>query len=192
MNNSGDYVCPHKYEILLENVVEEGYAFFIACIVINSVTCIPIAVINFMVMAIIFSTQTLQSPSNILICSLAVTDFITGFVALPLYVISRVAEVTNYKEVFCLTWIISRVLTSWLSQVSLLNLAAISLDHVLAAHVGMRYRDIVTKKRSVLLVVILWLFAAFLSCIRLFSSDAVFSFLGVGATIYVVSLVTMN
>ena len=125
-NNISLNLCPHKYEAHLPDVVSKGYAFYIANIVINSITCVPAAIVNALVIAAIYRTEGLHSPSNILICSLAITNFITGSLAQPLHVISRIAEVKNYFKTFCSTWIISRVLANWLAKACLLTLTAIS------------------------------------------------------------------
>ena len=189
-NDTDQSLCSHKHEALLEEVVKNGYPFYIGNIVVNSVTCLPVAFVNGVVIASILRTPALHTPSNIFICSLALTDFITGSLAQPLHVISRVAEVKNYFEIFCSTWIISRVLANWVAKVCLLTLTAISIDRVLAMHLGLRYKTIMTRKLVIVIAAVLWLLGGFLAATRLFLYN-VPVFLGIGAVVYIACLLIM-
>ena len=51
-------------------------------------------------------------------------------------------------------------------SVSLFGLVPLSADRFLAIHLHLRYKELVTHKRVVAVVIIIWVFSAFLSLIR--------------------------
>ena len=190
MWNKSEIVCPHGYESYITDVVNRGYPFYIMSIVVNCLTCFPAVIANALVILGILRTPSLHTPSHLLLCNLAFTDFAVGLSVQPTYAISRVAEVRNYFRTFCVAWLASRLLASWKTNVSLLTLTAISIDRVLAMHLGVRYRFVVSQKRVKVYLVFLWLSAGMMSATRLKSND-VRVFLGITAGIYILCIVVM-
>ena len=167
-----------------------AYPSYIASILVNSLSFIPTVVINLLVVLAIYRTPAIQTPSNILLCSLACTDLTVGLLVQPVYIISRIAEVLNSFELFCSTWLVSRLLASWMANVSLLTLTVVGIDRVLAMHLGMQYRTVVKTSRMTTVAVALWVLAGILSFIRLLTYE-VRIFLGVGAAIYISCLLVL-
>ena len=190
VNNTAGLPCSHKQEMFIEDVVHEGYPLYIANIVIVLILCIPTAAMNTFVILAIYTTPSLHTSPNILICSLAFTDLASGLVAQPIYVVSRVAEMKHCVSTFCSTWLVSRLLGSWLANASLLTLTAISIDRVQAVRRALRYRSAVRTKRVVVVTIALWILAAFFSAIRLLLGD-VRVFLGIGSSLYLLCLLVL-
>jgi hypothetical protein len=71
--------------------------FFIALAVINAALAIPTILSNVLVIVAIYLTPALQSPSYILLSSLALTDFIVGLLVEPIQVIMAIADLSNYS-----------------------------------------------------------------------------------------------
>lgn len=188
--NVSESRCPHGYESHNVEVVNTGYALFITSIVINCLTCFPATVANALVIIAVTSTPSLHTPSHMLLCNLAITDLAVGLFVQPTYIVSRIAEVKNYFNTFCDTWLASRLLASWKTNASLLTLTAISIDRVLAMHLGVRYRLVVSTKRVKLYLVFLWISAGLLSATRL-KFENVQVFLGISSAIYMICLAVL-
>ena len=189
-NRTRELLCRHQQESFIEDVVTNGSSLYIANIVLISLWCIPTAIMNSFVILIIYITPSLHTSPNTFICSLAFTDLASGLFAQPVYVVSRFAELKYDVNTFCWTWLVSRLLGSWLANTSLLTLAAISIDRVLAVRRALRYRSAVRTKRVVLVAVSLWILAGFFSLIRLLVND-VRMFLGLGSSLYLLCLVVL-
>ena len=95
-------------------------------------------------------------PSKLLLRCLASTDICIGLIAEPLAIIrwiSMVKEDWNLCQYSLATYFIAGYT---LSSVSLLTITAISVDRLLALLLGLRYRQVVTLKRTYLIVVTFW------------------------------------
>jgi len=111
--------------------------------------------------------SSLHPPSKLLFRCLATTDLCVGFITMTLsfvYWISLTHEELN----LCRYAVISSTITSYtLSSVSLLAASAISMDRLLALLLGLRYRRVVTLKRTYVIVVLLWIMSAVASLLYL-------------------------
>ena len=179
--------CLHGYVSYAPEAVQKAYASYMVNIVFNWVFCLPAAFVNASAIAAVFTSPRLKTkPSNLLLCSLAFTDLAVGLVAQPLHAASRTAEVVGDFPTYCVTWLVSRVIGRCLSNASLFTLAAISVNRVLAIHLKTRYRTVVTSKRIVAVLVVVWCVAALIACVRLFAT--VGNFLLAVASSYLVCL----
>ena len=168
------FLCPHSYVTYQPDVVNQAYASYIVNIVLNCMFCLPAAVLNGLVVIAVFVTPSLRRPSNLLLCSLAITDLGTGLVAQPMHAASRAAEVVGDFPTFCTTWLYSRVIGRWLTNASLYTVTAISVDRVLAITLGYKYRSIITTKKVIAVLSVLWAIAALIACVRLFAHKRIF------------------
>ena len=122
-------------------------------VIINCVLNAPLMLIsilgNALVLAAIIRTPSLRSTSMIMLCSLAVSDLLVGFLVQPIYIAD---EMTN-NLVIILVW---ETMGPRLCGVSLLTITAITVDRFLALHYHMRYATLVTKSRVKYTLVIIW------------------------------------
>ena len=106
---------------------------------------------NTIILAALRRESSLHPPSKLLYRNLTITDLCVGIIVEPFYVSYWVSAV--FKR-----WNICRytLATSTLSGVSLLTLAAISVDRLLALLLRIRYRHTVTLKRAYIAVILIW------------------------------------
>ena len=116
--------------------------------VVNIPFCIFAILANLAVVIAVIKTPSLQRPSNILLCSLAVTDCLTGLVAQPLFVvrrlmIHRIHESCDLQARLLNAYVVCQtVFVGW----SLANITLISSDRHYALAKPLKYRVSVTKK----------------------------------------------
>ena len=123
-------------------------------IIINCVVNAPLMLIsilgNALVLAAVKRTPSIRSTHMIMLCSLAVSDFLVGLISQPLYIAKQLSKdhIVNYAV----------VLTGpSLCVVSLMTITAIVVDRFLALHYHMRYATLVTKSRVKYTLIIIWL-----------------------------------
>ena len=94
---------------------------------------------NALVLAAIIKTPSIRStPHMIMLCSLAVSDFLVGLIAQPINIAEQLTEDHIVYYVVMLTG-------PSLCVVSLMTITAITVDRFLALHYHMRY--LVTESR---------------------------------------------
>ena len=123
-------------------------------VIINCVLNAPLILIaiigNTLVLAAISRTPQLRSPSAILLCSLAISDLLVGFVVQPLYIATELTENDFLYKVV-------NILSFCACGVSLATMTAISVDRFLALHYHMRYPNLMTAYRAIFASVTLWI-----------------------------------
>ena len=122
---------------------------------------------NSLILVVLHKKSSLHPPSKLLYRCLATTDLLVGLVVQPL-------SATYWMSVVQEKWILCRYargadyITNYvLILVSLMTMTAISVDRLLALLLGLRYKQIVTLKRTYTIVATFWVFTlfAFLSVI---------------------------
>lgn len=118
---------------------------------------------NSLILVALHKENSLYPPSKHLLRSLATTDLCVGLIVEPL-------EVTFWMSLVYERWGICRfvltvdtVASYMLCSASLSTLTAISLDRLLALILGLRYRQIVTLRRSFIVVSVLWCVSTFVA-----------------------------
>jgi len=107
-------------------------------------------------------TTSLRTPSYILILSLAISDFGVGVLLQPAYFSLLFAQSTiNVPLLIISASIISKVFLP-LVAASLLTVTAVTIDRFLAIHMHLRYQELVTTKRSCVVVITILIIS--LSC----------------------------
>ena len=111
---------------------------------------------NTLILVALHRESSLHSPSKLLYRSLAATDLCVGIIVEPLRV-TYWMSVVNKQWNNCRYAIDSVSITNViLCLVSLLILTAISVDRLLALLLGLRYREVVTIKRTYLTIIAFW------------------------------------
>ena len=125
-------------------------------VIINCVLNVPLMLIsivgNVLVLAAIVRTPSIRSPSMIMLCSLAVSDLLVGFIAQPLFIADEII-----KENLVL-YRVSAMIGFSVCGVSLATITLISIDRFLAIQCHMRYATLVRQSRVISIIVITWLF----------------------------------
>ena len=138
----------------------EGNVFTseVICCVINSVLSITATLLNVLVILVIWKTPLLHSPSNVLICCLACSDLVIGILAQPLLVAYKIAELKQDDETACRGRLIHWIAGFVCAGVSVMTIATISVDKMLALHLHLRYKEVVTVSRVAKVVFAYWFF----------------------------------
>ena len=122
--------------------------------IINCVLNAPLMLIsilgNALVLAAIIRTPSIRSTHMIMLCSLAVSDFLVGLVAQPIYIAEQLRKNRMVNKV-------SKLTGPPLCIVSLMTITAITVDRFLALHYHMRYAALVTESRVKYTLTIVWL-----------------------------------
>ena len=112
---------------------------------------------NILILVALHKDTSLHPPSKLLFSNLAITDLFVGITAEPLYVVYCMSEVRERWDV-CFYAQVSGLSASYiLSAVSLSTMTAISVDRLLALSLGLRYRQVVTFKRTCVTITGFWI-----------------------------------
>ncbi len=141
-----------------------NYILYITNAAFNFPLCIIIIVENALILVSIARTPSLILPSNILLLNLALTDLCVGVIVQPLYIAWRFVQCTNKTGINL--GILSNVHAYFgnvLCAVSISNVTLLTIDRYLAVHLHLRYKELVTVKRTIGLLGTIWLGNAILS-----------------------------
>ncbi|XP_078352576.1 beta-4C adrenergic receptor-like [Oculina patagonica] len=120
---------------------------------------------NALILVALHKESSLHPPSKLLFRCLATTDLGVGLITEPLAV-SYWMSVVNEQWNICRYTIASGYT---LCSVSLLTLTAISVDRLLALLLGLRYRHVVTLKRTYVIVKAFWVVSAVAAAMSLWN-----------------------
>ena len=123
---------------------------------------------NSLTLVALHKISSLRPPSKLLYRCLATTDLLVGLVAQPLYVTYLMSVVHEHWSL-CNYAIEAAYITSVaLCGVSLLTMAVISVDRLLALLLGLRYKEIVTLKRIYIIIASFWVLCLVASLCTIF------------------------
>jgi len=130
--------------------------------VLNAFLTITAIVLNGITIQAIRRTSSLPQPLKTLLLSLAVSDLGVGLLGEPFYVgiLVKWLQRNNTTGTFYTAF---RFTLYLFSAASFLGVMALSGDRFLAVHLHLRYQELVTHKRVVVVVISIWVFSAFLS-----------------------------
>ena len=116
--------------------------------VLNSFLSVTAFLGNALILIALRKESSLHPPSKLLLRCLATTSFITGYILCGVSV-GTLAQLINYSLFRCLAT--TSFITGYiLCGVSVGTLAQLSVDRLLALLLGLRYRQVVTLKRTLL------------------------------------------
>ena len=124
---------------------------------------------NFLILVALHKVSSLHPPSKVLYRCLAATDLLVSIVSQP-FTASYWMSLVHEEWYLCrFAYMPTYITTYTLCLVSLLTTAAISVDRLLALLSGLRYRQIVTLKRTYCMVATFWvLFVVACLCYTLY------------------------
>ena len=119
---------------------------------------------NTLILVALCKETSLHPPSKVLLRNLATTDLFVGIIVEPVHVVCWISAVKEQWNI-CRFALVAIIITAQLlCSVSQLTLAAISMDRLLALLLGLRYRQVVTLKRTYVTVFSVWVVSA-IGCI---------------------------
>ena len=155
-----------------------GQYFFFSLTAVNILLAITASLGNAVILVALQRETCLHPPSKLMFQGLTVTDLCVGVVAQPLF-ITQFSSATYHRFQLCFTVLgINDVVGSCLSGVSLLTLAAISVERLIALSLGLKYRqvrEVITLNRTRLVVVFIWILNISVNSLRRFWRYFLFS-----------------
>ena len=121
-----------------------------------------------MVLVALRRDSSLHPPSKLLLRNLAVTDLCAGLFSEPLYVTLLLTVVNELWSICRHVAVIFSVIGRVFFYASLFTLTAISVDRLLALLLGLRYRQVVTLKRTRLIIITFWVLSSGFGTMTLF------------------------
>ena len=123
---------------------------------------IPIIVINFFVVFLVWKKESLRTPANICLASLACSDLLTGLTAIPLVITCTLLGTNN--RVWCLAMdFINRLF----SVSAILHLLVIAVERYMVIVHLFRPDDLLSRKKYAVIVSAVWLIPLCASLIQL-------------------------
>ena len=117
---------------------------------------------NTLILVALRKDSSLHPPSKLLYRCLATTDLcVIGLIAQPMYAAYEASLLNERWSVCRYTFAASLIAGYILCGVSLPTLSAISVDRLLALLLGLRYRQVVTLKRTLMVVIAFWAISIF-------------------------------
>ena len=129
--------------------VDGEYIFLSALNVFLSIT---VFLGNALILVALHKETSLHPPSKLLYRNLAITDLCVGIIAEPVAVGYWTSVVKRRWDICYYTKLTGDFLAYTLCLVSLLTVTAISVDRLLALLLGLRYRQVVTLRRTCITV----------------------------------------
>lgn len=154
--------------------VDSMLGFSVVFLIIHCITSFTAALGNGVFLIAIWKTPSLHSPSNILLCCLGLTDFLTGLVTQPSVVAELSARIAGDYETYCLAYLVNYFPCYILSGMSFLTLTLISLDRFLALQLHLRYQEIITIQRYLIVEGFFFILMIFVSIIPFFGTFLMF------------------
>ena len=142
---------------------------------------------NTLILVALHKDRSLHPPSKLLFRSLAITDLCVGIIVEPIRVTFWMSMVNERWNICRFTFAVVFISGYYFCLVSLLTLSAISVDRLLALLLGLRYRQVVTLKRTFVTVIAFWVFS-FVGSIVILWNDLISSYYSY--TIVLLCLVT--
>ena len=153
---SGTQTETYKERVCSPTSVGEIQQYSVSLSAVNIFLSFTAFLGNALILVALHKESSLHPPSKLLYRCLATTDLFVGLITHPLdatYFMSLVHEHWS----LCLYAYDGLFITGHaLGSVSLLTLTAISVDRLLALLLGLRYRQVVTLKRTYMIVATFW------------------------------------
>ena len=119
---------------------------------INILLSIAAILGNSLILVALHKESSLHPPSKLLYRCLVTTDLLVGLVSQPLFATLWISVVHEQWRLCRFAWEATSISGYGLCLMSLLTMAAMSVDRLLALLLGLRYKQIVTLKRTYIIV----------------------------------------
>ena len=139
--------------------------FITNCIFNNFLTHTSI-MLNIVTIYAIHKTSAMAKTLKTLLLSLAFSDVAVGLFSQPIYTFFLVKWL-HLDHINCNTYQVLKIAVFLFLAASFLGVVAVGVDRFLAVHLHLRYQELVTHRRVVVVVIGKWLCSAFFSLITL-------------------------
>ena len=132
-------------------------------LVLNSCLSITAFLGNVLILAALRKESSIHPPSKLLLRSLVTTDLCVGLIVGPLFVTHSLSVLSEHWNICRYVMAVPLTIAYILCGVSLLTVTAISVDRLLALLLGLRYKHVVTLKRTYVIIITIWVEATVVS-----------------------------
>ena len=146
--------------------LEDLRSTFITNCVFNIFLTYTAFMLNIVTIYAIYKTSTMPNTLKTLLLSLAFSDAAVGLFSQPLYTFFLINWL-RLDNPSCNAKQVRTISNTLFSGASFLGVVAVSVDRFLAVHLHLRYKELVTHRRVVIVVIGIWVYSAFLSLIIL-------------------------
>ena len=143
-------------EVPVLSLIDEQYGILVN-MVLNIALMFTTTLGNVSILLSFALVSSLRSTSNYLLFGLALTDLVVH----PLYISVLFGVYTNSPP-HCTVLTVYSISTSFLAGVSFLYIAIVGIDRYLTIRLHLRYGQIVTEKRTIILQIAMWMINALL------------------------------
>ena len=160
-SNSTSFSVPQKECLLFDvnfHTTQFLYVTHILTAVVNSLFSFTATAGNAVVILTVWRSPSLHTP---------VSDLTVGLLTQPCFVVHKIGEILHNFQMYCITRVVSESLGSITAGVSGLTMAAATIERYLALYFHLRYNEIVTVKRVLIVVSSFWIFLVTLATFRL-------------------------
>ena len=151
------FACSLEQHVCNELYHSAMYSSTVVTIVFNALLAVIAVLGNSLVFTAYYHSETLRKPVNMILLSLATTDFLTGAVSQPLYIFENILMISNCTKIVCVVNKIRAFFMMYGLGVTLTNISVITFDRYIAILHSYRYPELVTDDRVKKLLVSLWL-----------------------------------
>ena len=141
-----------------------GHLIFLS--VLNSFLSVTAFLGNSLILLALQKESSLHPPSKLLLRNLATTDLFVGLISQPFAVIYWMSVANEHWNILPFAFVAQFITSYILCGVSVSTLTAISVDRLLALLLGLRYRQVVTLKRTYVIVIASWVVCTVSSAIQ--------------------------
>ena len=138
------------------DLTRETHSQLICLVVLNIVLSVTTFLGNTLILIALHKESSLNPATKLMFRCLLITDLFVGLMSEPLIVVNWIS-VVNERWNICRFSYLSSFITGYIfSSVSLLTSTAVSVDRLLALLSGLRYRQVVTTKRTYIALTVFW------------------------------------
>ena len=148
---------------------EDVYPLYLVMCVLNSVLSLTSVLGNISIIFALKKTSSIPLSTRILLQCLALTDLATGFLGHPLYiaVMSGIRQEYSCENIHVILFSFFMI-EGLLLSASFTTVTLMGVDRFLAIFLHLRYNELVTPKRTVTVVLALWIFGLVTTIISVF------------------------
>ena len=156
LTGDGDPSKSFQQQFCLPGVTNGVYVEVIFLIALNICLSMTALLGNVIILVALHKESSLYPPTKLLFRCLATTDLCVGLISEPLVVINLISVVRKRWIICYYSSLASFIMGYILASVSLFTLTAISVDRLLALLLGLRYRQVVSLKRTYVATAVFW------------------------------------
>ena len=141
------------------------------CSTLNFICSITGSIGNLLILLSYYCYQKMRSITNLHLCNLALVDLIVCVIIQPLYITSLLKKLSNTEQhVYFETF--RKILTWCIMTVACGSLTTVMLDRYCCVSFPLKYRKIINKRRTYLVILFPWVVGFFAAIMLIFNRNA--------------------